>query len=146
MNRRLVAGSLLVIALFSGAVVVEAERNYAAVTAVERTDARVDAVWTAGGDLEVRIAVENSMPEALRLQFAHLTVERVNHTDAASVPYNGYRTLPPGQSTLTTGIPERKLTGGLSPGETVVVGGYLSVEVFNGYRFDVPVEKREVTL
>lgn len=139
-------GSLVIIALFSAAVVAEAERNYAAVTEVEQTEAQVDTVSMVEGDLEVRITVDNSMPEALRLQFVHLTVERNNHTDAASVPYKGYRTLPPGTSTLSTGIPERHLTGGLSPGETVVVGGYLSVEVFNGYRFEVPIDERAVTL
>lgn len=143
--RRLFA-TLLVAALLSGAVVVEAERNYAAVASVEEAEARVDGVSTVDGRLQVRLAVRNTMNEPLRVQFVHLEADRANHTDAASIPYNGYRRLPPGRTALTVGIPSRQLTGSLGDGETMVVSGYLEVEVYNGYRFEIPIEPTEVTL
>lgn len=146
MNRRGLLASLFVLALLSGAVVVEAERNYANVTSVEQTDARVANVAADDGALQVRLAVENRMGEPLRLQFVHLEVNRTDHTDAASVPFNGYRTLPAGRATLTVGVPPRQLTGTLGENETVVVGGYVAVEVYNGYRFEVPFGPTEVTL
>lgn len=146
MNRRLLFGSLVLLAALSAAVVVEAERNYAAVTAVEETTASVESVDVVAGGLDVVVAVDNRMTDSLRVQFVHLSVERANSTAKASTPYNGHRTLPPGRSRVTAGIPPRQLSEPFVPGERVTVDGYLSVEVYNGYRFEVPIEPREVTL
>lgn len=146
MSSRLLLGSLLAVAIFSGAVVAEAERNYAAVTAVEETVASVEAASADGDGVSIAISVRNTMGEPLRLQYVHLRLDRANGSASTSVPYNGYETIPPGESTLTTGITDRQFEGEPESGETVVVDGHLVVEVYNGYRFEIPIDSREVTL
>lgn len=146
MNSRLLLGSLLALAVLSGAVVVEAERNYAAVTAVEGTEASVESATADDDGVSITIAVRNTMGEPLRLQYVHLRVERANGTTSTSVPYNGYETLAAGESTLRTGVTERQFDDDPQADETVVVSGHLAVEVYNAYRFKVPIDEREVTL
>ena len=146
MKDRLLLGSLVILAVLSGAVVAEAERNYAAVSSVEATDARVASASVDDGGMLFTISVDNEMGEHLRVQFVHLSVRRADGTVSASVPYNGYETLPPGESRLSPGISARQFESPPEPGETVVVDGYLSVEVYNDYRFEVPIAEREVTL
>ncbi|MFB6221087.1 MAG: hypothetical protein ABEH90_06575 [Halolamina sp.] len=146
MNRRYFLSSLLGVAAFSGAVVAEAEHNYATITRRDEAAARVDDVSPADGALRVTLAVENPMNEGLRVQYVHIEVSRRESVDAASFPYNGSRTLAPGRSTLTPTVPERQLTGELTDGEPMTVTGYLAVEVYNEYRFEIPIEPAEVTL
>ena len=146
MNGRLFLGSLVVLAVLSGAVVAEAERNYAAVSSVETTDARVVSASVDDGGMLLTIAVDNEMGERLRVQYVHLSVQWADGSVSASVPYNGYETLPPGESRLSPGIGTRQFESLPEPGETVVVDGYVAVEVYNGYRFEVPIAEREVTL
>lgn len=146
MNARHLLGSLIVIALLSGAVVAEAERNYHRVTAVEENTATVSSVTLVNEGLEVEVAVHNAMSEPLRVQYVHLELDRENHTDATSVPYNGYRSLLPGQSTLVMTVASRQLSGTVTEGETVTISGFVAVEVFNGYRFKITIEPTEVTV
>lgn len=146
MNSRHLLASLVVIALLSGGVVAEAEQNYTAVTSVEQTSASVGSVTETDGDLQVEIVVENTMDDPLRVQYVRLELEHQNATDAASIPYQGHRQLPAGQSTMTMTVPDRQLSGSLSTGTTLVVEGFVAVEVYNGYRFEIPIEPREVTL
>ncbi|MFB6201766.1 MAG: hypothetical protein ABEI98_07125 [Halorhabdus sp.] len=146
MNSRLLLGSLVVLAALSGAVVVEAERNYAAVTSVEQSTASVGSATATDGGVQVEVVVKNEMPEPLRVQYVRLVLHRPNATDAASIPYQGTRSLAPGEATLTMTVPERQLTGTVSAGETLRVDGYVAVAVFNGYRFQIAIEEREVTL
>ena len=143
---RLLLGSMLAIAVFSGVVVTEAERNFAAVTVVDETTASVETAAANGDGASIIIAVQNTMGQPLRLQYVHLTVEGADGRSSASVPYNGYETLPPGESTLTTGITERQFEGDARVGDSVIVSGHLAVEVYNAYRFQVPIDEREVTL
>lgn len=146
MTSRLLFGSLFVIAVLSGVVVAEAQYNYASVTDLERTTAHVERVSAVDGGLQVELVVENSMNERLRIQYVHLNVNRTNHSDSASVPINGYRTLAPGRSTLTVTVPERQVTGELEARETMIVDGRIAVEVYNGYQFEVPIDPEEVTV
>ncbi|MFB9807160.1 hypothetical protein ACFFQF_18855 [Haladaptatus pallidirubidus] len=43
-------------------------------------------------------------------------------------------------------IPARQVSGNLSAGDAVTVYGEIVVSVYNGYEFDIPVERTEVTL
>lgn len=146
MTGRHLLGSLLIVAVLSGGVVAEAERNYAAVTDVEGTTASVASATADGDGVSVTLTVDNGMGEALRIQYVYLTVSRENGTATTSVPYQGYERLPQGESTLRTGVPARQFDEAPAPGETVTVRGYLAVEVYNGYRFEIPIAEREVTL
>lgn len=145
-KRRHVLGSLLGITLFSGAVVAEAEHNYATVTALTETHARVEWARADDGGLQVRLAAHNSMNEPLRVQYVHLEIDHADGIDSASVPYNGIRSLPPGDSTLSPSIPERKITGQLEAGDSITVSGGVAVDVYNEYRFEIPIEPQEVEL
>lgn len=146
MNRRLFFASLVVVAVLSGIVVAEAERNYAAVTSSDDTEASVANVTYTDEGLDVAVSVRNTMTERLRVQFAHVEIEHANGTDGASEPYKGHLTLAPGKSTFSVWIPARQLSDGVGAGDTVTVSGYVSVEVFNGYQFEVPIRPRDVTL
>lgn len=146
MNSRYLLGSLLVVALLSGAVIAEAERNYATVSSATGSSGTVEAVSQTDGGLQVEIAVENTMNEPLRVQYVRLEFDQENYTDAASIPYQGRRTLATGVSTMTMTVPSRQISGELSAGTTLVVEGFVAVEVYNGYRFEIPIEPREVTL
>ncbi|WP_373189729.1 hypothetical protein [Halolamina sp.] len=146
MNSRYLLGSLVVIAMLSGVVVAEAERNYVAVTSVSQSTASVGSVSQTDDGLRIQVVVENSMNEPLRVQYVRLKLDRRNYTDATSFPYQGRRTLPPGESSMMMTVPTRQLSGDLSEDTTLVVEGFVAVEVYNGYRFEIPIEPTEVTL
>lgn len=139
-------GSLVIVALLSGVVVAEAERNYATVTSVAQSGASVDSVTETADGLHVHITVENTMNEPLRVQYVRLEFNQGNYTDAASIPYQGRRTLATESSSITMRVPARQISGELSAGTTLVVEGFVAIEVYNGYRFEIPIEPREVTL
>ena len=145
MSRRVVA-SLLLVALLSGAVVAEAERNYASVTGRDETTATVADVRVEDGAIAVDLRVNSSMNEALRIRYVHLTVARPGHIDGASTPFKGLRSLSPGGNDLGVSIPARQISGTVSPGDTATVTGEIAVSVYNGYEFTVPIEEAEVTL
>jgi hypothetical protein len=138
--------SLLLLALASGAVLAEAEANYERVTSRDETVATVASVELVDGDVGVVVRVENAMREPLRVQYVHVVLDRHNATDSASASYNGYRTLPPGEGTVSATVPARQTTGRVAPGEAITVRGTVAVEVYNRYRFEIPVEPAEVTV
>jgi hypothetical protein len=140
------AASLVLLALLSGVVLAEAEANYQNVTSRDQTTATVNSVDLTDDGVRVVLQVHNSMEEPLRVQYVHIVLDRENATDAASVPYNGYRTLPPGDGLVTGGVPGRQTTGTISEGDTFTVRGTVAVEVYNRYRFEIPVEPTEVTI
>lgn len=146
MKRRRIVGSLVGVAFASGAVVAEAERNYAAVASRAETEAQVEAVDVGKDGLRVRLLVRNSLNEPVRLRYVHLDVDHAEYVDSASVPFNEYRSLDPGRSPLIVTIPERQLTGEPTAGETVTVSGTVAVTVYNEYEFDIPVGPTEARL
>lgn len=146
MRPRVVGASLLIVALFTGGVIVEAEHNYAAVADRDRTTAALVTASAEEGAIEVRIRVHNSMDEPLRLQYVHLEAIRRNATDSASTPYGGSKIVRPGNATLDVQISARQVTGDIAPNEDARIGGEVVVTVYNAYRFTIPIEDREVTL
>ena len=143
----LLAATLVLLALLSGAVLVEAETNYERVASRDQTTAEVASVeLTDDGSVAVGVRVRNTMREPLRVQYVHVELDRANATDAASVPYNGYRTVAPGTEIVSAGVPSRQLTGTVSEGDTFTVRGTVAVEVYNRYRFEIPIEPTEVTI
>lgn len=142
----LVAASLLLFALLSGGVLVEAEANYERVANRDETVATVAAVELVDGDVVVTVEVDNTMREPLRVRYVNVVLDRADATDSASMPYNGYRTLPTGEGFVNASVPARQTTGTVSPGETFTVQGTVAVEVFNRYRFEIPIEPTEVTV
>ncbi|GAA0256719.1 hypothetical protein [Haladaptatus pallidirubidus] len=145
MSRRVVA-SLLAIALLSGAVIAEAEQNYASVTSRDETSAGIADTNIENGALVADLRVNSSMNEPLRIQYVHLTVAHPGYNDSASTPFKGQRSLLPGENDLKVDIPARQVSGNLSAGDAVTVYGEIVVSVYNGYEFDIPVERTEVTL
>lgn len=145
MSRR-VAVSLLLVALLSGAVVAEAETNYASVTGRDDTTAAVADARVEDGALAVDIRVDSSMNGALRVEYVHLSVARPGHTDGASTPFNGLRSLSPGENDLGVSIPARQISGTISTGDTVTITGEIVVSVYNDYEFAIPIEETEVRL
>lgn len=144
-NRLLVTVSLLVLTLVSVGVVAEAERNYATVTERDDSTAAVSDVVLDGG-IELSVRVHNSMNRPLRVQYVHVDLAHDEGNGGSSTPYNGYRTVGPGTETLVVSVPERLTGGPLSEGDTVTVSGTVVVEVYNDYRFEIPIEPTEVTL
>lgn len=143
----LVAVSLVVVALLSGAVLAEAEANYERVTNRDETTASVTSVeLTDDGGVAVTLRVDNTMNEPLRIQYVHVVLDRANVTDAASTPYNGYRSIPPEGGVVDAGVPGRQMSGSVAEGDTFTVRGTVAVEVYNRYRFEIPVEPAEVTI
>lgn len=143
----LVAGSLVLLALLSVAVVAEAEANYATVTNRETATANVAEVTvTDDGSVQVRLGVENTMNEPLRVAYVHLELDREHSNDAASTPFGGYRTLPPGRSELTAGVTARQLSTDVAAGERITIRGRVAVSVYNNFRFDITIEETAVTL
>lgn len=144
-TRLLVTASLLLLTLVSVGAIAEAEHNYATVTEREDSTATVSNVVLDEG-LGLSIQVYNSMNRPLRVQYVHIDLAHDEGTGGSSTPYNGYRTIAPGTETLTVSVPERLTGGSLSEGDTVTVRGTVVVEVYNEYRFDIPIEPTEVTL
>lgn len=146
MRNRLVFVSLLLVTALSLGVVADAEANYRAVTTADETVATpVDASLTEDG-VAVTVRVYNSMNKPLRVDFVRLVLVRPDGTDQVSIPFGERRSLPPGNATLTAGVPGRQIAGELSRGDRVRVRGYVAVAVFNGYEFEVPIREREVTV
>jgi hypothetical protein len=143
---RLVVASLLSLALVSGVVIAESERNYASVADRDRTTATVVDATADRGGIVADLLIHNSMNEPLRIRYVSLRSVRANVTDSASTPFREARTLPPGETTLQVGIPARQVAGNVSGGETARIGGTVVVVVYNGYEFEIPIEEREVTL
>jgi len=141
-----VAASLVLLALLSGSVLVEAETNYERVATRDETVATVDSVELVDGDVIVAVEVHNTMREPLRVRYVNVVLDRDNATDSASVPYNGYLTIPAGEAIVNASVPARQTTGTVTPGETFTVRGTVAVEVFNRYRFEIPIEPAEVTV
>ncbi|NHX37964.1 MULTISPECIES: hypothetical protein [Halolamina] len=146
MNNRLLLGSLVVLAALSGVVVVEAEQNYAAVTAGDPSTATVGSATATDDGVQIEVVVVNEMPEPLKVQYVRIVLHRPNATDAASIPYKGARSVAPGESTLTMTVPERQLSGNVSAWERVHIDGYVAVAVYNDHRFQVSIKERKVTL
>lgn len=144
-TRLLVTASLLFFTLVSVGVVAEAERNYATVAERDDSTAAVDGVALDDG-LELSVRVYNSMNRPLRVQYVNIDLSHDDGRGGSSTPYNGYRTVDPGAETLTVSVPERLMGGPLSRGDTVRLRGTVVVEVYNNYRFDIPIEPTEVTL
>lgn len=144
-SRRTVTVSLVVLTLFSVGVVAEAERNYANVTSLDESTASiVDAEFDDG--VVVTIRVHNSMNRPLRVQYVHVDLSHEDGRGAASTPYQGYQSLSPGTGTVKAYVPARLISGNLSEGDDVTVTGTVAVRVYNDYRFEIPIEQREVTL
>jgi hypothetical protein len=141
-----VAASLVLLALLSGSVLVEAETNYERVTTRDETVATVADVELVDGDVIVAVEVHNTMREPLRVRYVNVVLDRANATDSASVPYNGYLKIPAGEAIVNGSVPARQTTGTVAPGETFTVRGTVAVEVFNRYRFEIPIEPAEVTV
>lgn len=144
-TRPFVAVSLLFLTLISVGAVAEAERNYATVAERGDSTAAVDGVALDGG-VELSIRVYNSMNRPLRIQYVTVDLSHADGHGGSSTPYNGYRTVDPGVETLTVSVPERLVGGSLSAGDTVTIRGTVVVEVYNDYRFDIPIDSTEVTL
>lgn len=143
-SRRLAVASLVVLAAVSLGVVVEAERNYATVAAADDSTAAVDRV-AVDEDVTVTVRVYNSMRRPLRVEYATVDLSHAEGGGGSSTPYGGRRTLPPGNGTLTVTVPARLVDGSLSAGDSLTVGGVVAVRVYNGYRFEIPIDAREVT-
>ena len=137
---------LLFVTLLSGAVVVEAERNYASVTSRDETTAVIVDARVEHGTLAVDLRVNNLMNEPLRIQYVYLSVSRSEHTDGASTPFKGMRSLSSGENDLTIHIPARQISGNVSVGDSATVSGEIMISVYNGYEFAIPIEEREMTL
>lgn len=137
--------SLVVLTLLSVGVVAEAERNYAAVTERDGSTASVSDV-AFDERLEVTLRIHNSMNRPVRLQYVHVDLHHDEGNGGSSTSFNGYRTLDPGTETVTVSVPSRLVGGSLSQGDNVTVSGTVAVEVYNGYRFEIPIDSREVTL
>lgn len=144
-RRRLGVASLVVLSLLSVVVVAEAERNYAAVTEREGSTASVSDV-AFDERLEVTLRVHNSMNQPIRLQYVHVDLHHDEGTGGSSTSFNGYRTLDSGTETVTVAVPPRLVGGSLSQGDSVTVSGTVAVQVYNGYRFEIPIDSREVTV
>lgn len=144
-SRRIVTVSLVALTLLSVGVVAEAERNYANVTSLDESTASVvDAEFDDG--VVVTIRVHNSMNRPVRIQYVHIDLSHDDGRGSASTPYQGYKSLSPGTGTVTGYVPARLISGNLSQGDDVTVTGTISVQVYNDYRFEIPIEEREVTL
>lgn len=138
--------SLLVLALVSGGVLAEAEYNYASVTnAGESTASVLDASRTDDG-LRVRLSVENELDARLDVEYIHVEADHVGGVDEASVPYDGRRTLPPGETTLVVRIPERQLSDPTARIDRATVRGTVAVSAFNGYEFEIPINPKRVNV
>lgn len=144
-QRLFVTASLLLLTLVSVGVVAEAERNYATVTERDDSTATVSEVVLDGG-IELSVRVHNSMNRPLRVQYVHIGLSHDEGNGGSSTPYNGHRTIGSGTETLTVSVPERLTGGSLSEGDTVTLRGTVLVEVYNDYRFEIPIEPTEVTL
>jgi len=131
--------------LLSVGVVAEAERNYANVTELDESTASVvDAEFDDG--VVVTIRVHNSMNRPVRIQYVYVDLTHDDGRGASSTPYQGYKSLSPGTGAVTGYVPTRLISGNLSDGDTITVSGRVAVRVYNDYRFEIPIEKREVTL
>lgn len=144
-HRRLLAASLLVLAAVSVGVVAEAELNYRALATADGTEATPVAAEPTATGVAVTLAVTNTMNRPLRVEYVRLRLRGPDGTAAVSVPFRGV-TAPPGESTLTATVTERRFPGEPAAGDRLVVAGHAAVVVFNGYEFDVPVREREVAL
>lgn len=145
LSRRAVTVSLVALTLLSVGVVAEAERNYANVTSLDESTASVvDAEFDDG--VVVTIQVHNSMNRPIRIQYVHVDVTHDGGRGAASTPYQGYESISPGTGTVKGYVPARLISGTLSAGDDVTVTGTVTVRVYNDYRFEIPIEQREVTL
>jgi hypothetical protein len=144
-SRRVVAASLVALVLLSVGVVAEAERNYATVTELDASTASVTGAEFDDG-VTVTLEIHNSMNRPVRVEYVNVDLRHDGGSGGASTPYNGYRSLDPGTGSLTAHVPARLTGGELSPGKTVEVSGTVTVRVYNGYEFDIPIEPREVTL
>lgn len=144
-RRRLGTVSLVVLTLLSVGVVAEAERNYAAVTDRDGSNASVSDV-AFDERLEVTLRVHNSMNQPVRIQYVHVDLHHAEGTGGSSTSFNGYRTLDPGTETMTVFVPARLVGGSLSQGDRVTVSGTVAVQVYNGYRFEIPIDSREVEI
>ncbi|AEN06940.1 hypothetical protein Halar_3333 [halophilic archaeon DL31] len=144
-TRLFVTVSLLVLTLVSVGVVAEAEHNYATVTDRDDSTAAVSEVVLDEG-LEMSIRVHNSMNRPLRVQYVTVNLAHDEGNGGSSTPYNGRRTVAPGTETLVITVPERMTGGSLSEGDSVTVSGTVVVEVYNDFRFEIPIELAEVRL
>lgn len=144
-SRRAVAVSLVALTLLSVGVIAEAERNYATVTNLDESTASVVETEIDEG-LVVTLRVHNSMNRPVEIQYVHVELSHDDGRGSASTPYNGLRSLDPGDGTLTAYVPSRLAGTELSSGDEVTVSGTVAVRVYNDYRFEIPIEQREVTL
>lgn len=143
--RRAVTLSLITLTLLSVGVIAEAERNYVNVTDLDESTASVvDAKFDDG--VVVTIQVHNSMNRPIRIQYVHVDLTHTDGRGAASTPYQGYRSISSGTGTVKGYVPARLISGNLSEGDEITVTGTVTVQVYNDYRFEIPIEKREVTL
>jgi hypothetical protein len=143
--RRLVVVSLVGLALVSVGVIAEAERNYATVTALDRSTASVvDASLEEG--VVVGIRVHNSMNRPIRVDYVTVSLSSDDAGGLASTPYNEHRKLPPGDGRISGMVPLRQVDGELAEGDRVTVDGTVAVRVYNAYEFEIPIEPTEVTL
>lgn len=143
--RRLVVVSLVALTLVSVGVVAEAERNYATVTALDRSTASVVDV-TLEERVVVRLRVHNSMSRPIRVDYVTISLSSDDAGGLASTPYNEHRELPPGEGRISGVVPLRQVDGELAEGDRVTVGGSVAVHVYNAYEFEIPIEPTEVTL
>ena len=143
--RRLVVVSLVGFALVSVGVIAEAERNYATVTALDRSTASVvDA--SLEEQVVVGIRVHNSMNRPIRVDYVTVSLSSDDAGGLASTPYNEHRELPPGDGRISGIVPLRQVDGELAEGDRVTVDGTVAVRVYNAYEFEIPIEPTEVTL
>jgi len=143
--RRLVVVSLVAFALVSVGVVAEAERNYANVTALDRSTASV-----VDGTLDERVVIDlrvhNSMGRPIRVDYVTISLSGDGANGQASTPYNEHRELPAGEGRISGVVPLRQVDGELAEGDRVTVDGSVVVSVYNAYEFEIPIEPAEVTL
>ena len=143
--RRLVVVSLVGFALVSVGVIAEAERNYATVTALDRSTASVvDA--SLEEQVVVGIRVHNSMNRPIRVDYVTVSLSSDDAGGLASTPYKEHRELPPGYGRISGIVPLRQVDGELAEGDRVTVDGTVAVRVYNAYEFEIPIEPTEVTL
>lgn len=131
--------SLLVLVALSGGVIYEAESNYSSVINAPAPTANVFGIEAVDDGLEVVLQVQNTLNRPLRVQFVFMRVTDDQETKSISVPFQGRRTIKPGQDALDVYLQPRRVAG-LDLNGTLRFEGHIQVAVYNGHTMQVPIE------